>query len=86
MRNFLCAGFSPSQIMLVTSGELYKDQMGALTRISEFVGEPLAFRDAESEHEVRKGIYKNSKSKGEIGDATKQLLYVFGHYSLATQG
>lgn len=63
--------------MIVTSGELYRDQMATLRRMSAFVGQELSFQSDKEAKEVEEGIFRNSKSKGDVGHSTQQLLYVF---------
>eukprot|EP00899_Mesostigma_viride_P021042 jgi/Mesvir1/2893/Mv13966-RA.1 len=41
LKNFLCAGFRPDQITIITTGELAEDPLQVLARVSWFVGKPL---------------------------------------------
>jgi hypothetical protein len=77
VRNFVCAGFRPEQMMFIMANELYSNQVEVLARLSAFVGQELGFRTPEDEAEVRKGIFKNHKSRGELDDTSRGILNTF---------
>ncbi|KAL6078141.1 hypothetical protein QOT17_001748 [Balamuthia mandrillaris] len=83
IRNFLCAGFSPEQMIFFASHELAERQMDVLRRISEFVGRPLEFKSEEDKEAVTSGLGSNHKSEGDMTDETKSVLREF--YGAATK-
>ncbi|KAL6051132.1 hypothetical protein QOT17_019397 [Balamuthia mandrillaris] len=83
IRNFLCAGFSPEQMIFFASHELAERRMDVLRRISEFVGRPLEFKSEEDKEAVTDGLGSNHKSEGDMTEETKAVLREF--YGAATQ-
>eukprot|EP00045_Choanoeca_perplexa_P005879 m.49187 g.49187 ORF g.49187 m.49187 type:complete len:416 (+) comp13347_c0_seq2:111-1358(+) len=65
LRNMLCAGIQPNQIMIVSSNTLYHDQLGVLGRIAQWLNQSLPTADDVSEkviNQLTNGIVSNTRS------------------------
>ncbi|EGD73082.1 hypothetical protein PTSG_04796 [Salpingoeca rosetta] len=73
--NFLCAGFWPEQLLIMTAGELRHDARTAVQRVTDFMGVPF---QPTNEKWFDKGVSRMKKSAGPIPeDVVAELRQLF---------